>query len=308
MTRLTRFAWLSVAAALLTIGLKSTAFLLTGSVGLLSDALESLVNLAAALMALAILDIAVRPPDQDHSYGHSKAEYFASGIEGALIILAAASIVWAAVGRLLAPQPIEHVGIGLLVSVIAALLNWGVARVLLRAGRDFHSITLEADARHLMTDVWTSAGVVVAVGAVALTGWQILDPLIAIAVAGNIVWSGLRLMLRAAHGLMDPALPTADQAAIQRVLEAYERQGLQFHALRTRQAGARNFASLHVLVPGAWSVQRGHELLERIEADLRAVVPRCSVLTHLEPQEDPCAWEDIDLDRPATPGAAATPS
>lgn len=307
MTRLTRFAWLSVAAALLTIGLKSGAFLLTGSVGLLSDALESLVNLAAALMALVILDIAVRPPDPDHSYGHSKAEYFASGIEGALIILAAGSIVWAAVARLLAPRPIEQVGLGLLISVIAALLNWGVARVLLRAGRDYHSITLEADAQHLMTDVWTSAGVVVAVAAVSLTGWQILDPLIAIVVAGNIVRSGLRLMLRAAHGLMDPALPMADQRAIQQVLAEYRRQGLEFHALRTRQAGARNFASLHVLVPGDWSVQRGHEMLERIEADLRAAVPRCSVLTHLEPQEDPSAWEDIDLDRPVGSRGPAPP-
>ena len=294
---LSRFAWLSICAAVLTIALKTVAFWLTGSVGLLSDALESLVNLVAAIMALAMLTVATRPADEMHAYGYSKAEYFSSGLEGALILLAAAGIVWTAVPRLLVSQPLEHIGIGLVVSVVASAINFGVARVLLSAGKEYRSIILEADARHLMTDVWTSAGVVLAVGAIALTGWLRLDPIIALIVAANILRTGWQLLSRSTRGLLDAALPAAEQDAIKQVLNRYESQDIQYHALRTRQAGTRAFISLHVLVPRDWTIQRGHDLLERLERDIRAAVPGAHLFTHLEPQGDPAAWEDIGLDR-----------
>ncbi len=294
---LTRFAWLSIAAAILTIGLKAVAYLLTGSVGLLSDALESVVNLVGALMALAMLTIAARPEDEDHAYGHSKAEYFSSGVEGTLILIAAVSIGVAAVQRLLAPRPLEQLGLGLGVSVVASLINGGVALILLKAARAHDSITLEADARHLLTDVWTSAGVLVGVGAVALTGWQILDPLVALMVAANIVWSGVHIVRQSVSGLMDTAWPIEERNRLQEILEPYVQTGLQYHALRTRQAGARRFVSLHVLVPGDWTVQRSHRLLEQIEADIRHALPYVVVFTHVEPLNDPASWADIALDR-----------
>ncbi|HEU5101822.1 MAG TPA: cation diffusion facilitator family transporter, partial [Roseiflexaceae bacterium] len=289
---LTRYAWLSIAAAVLTIALKAAAYFITGSVGLLSDALESVVNLAAAVMALAMLTIAARPPDEDHTYGHAKAEYFSSGVEGALILVAAASIIAAALPRLFAPQPIEQPGLGLGVSVVASLVNLGVALVLRRAGRHYRSITLEADATHLMTDVWTSAGVLVAIGAVVVTGWEWLDPIVALAVAANIIWSGSSLMRRSVLGLMDTALPREQQQAVREIQQRYAQKGIKFHALRSRQSGARSFVSMHVLVPGAWTVQRGHQLLERIEADIRQVIPSVTVFTHLESLDDPSSWED----------------
>jgi cation diffusion facilitator family transporter len=304
-TTLTRFAWLSIAAALATITLKTTAYFLTGSVGLLSDALESLVNLVAAIIALVILTIAARPPDEDHAYGHGKAEYFSSGVEGTLILVAAASIVAAAVPRLFVPQPIEQVGLGLVVSMVASAINLCVAIVLRRAGRHHHSITLEADAEHLLTDVWTSAGVLAAVGLVALTGWVWLDPVIALIVAANIVWAGVRLVRRSALGLMDTALPDQQRSAIRAIQERYQAQGIEFHALRTRQAAARAFVSMHVLVPGGWSVQRGHELLEQIEADVRRAVPNSTVFTHLEPLDDPVSWQDTQLEREEARAQAA---
>ncbi|HSE90239.1 MAG TPA: cation diffusion facilitator family transporter [Candidatus Binatia bacterium] len=294
---LTRFAWLSIGAAILTIALKSTAYWLTGSVGLLSDALESLVNLVAAIMALAMLTIAARPADEMHAFGYGKVEYFSSGLEGALILLAAASIAWTAVPRLFAPQPLENVGIGLGISVLASAINFGVARVLMNAGKEHRSITLEADAHHLMTDVWTSAGVVLGVGAVALTGWVRLDPIIALVVAANILRIGWQLLGRSVRGLMDATLPAAERDAIKRVLNRYESQGIQYHALRTRQAGTRAFISLHVLVPREWTVKRGHDLLEQLERDIRSAVPGAQLFTHLEPQGDPAALEDIGLDR-----------
>ena len=300
-TSLTRFAWLSIGAAFATIGLKMVAYWLTGSVGLLSDALESLVNLVAAIMALAMLTVAARPPDEEHAYGHGKAEYFSSGVEGALIMLAAVSIIATAIPRLLNPQPLEEVGLGLGVSLAASLINLGVARVLLRAGRHYHSITLEADAHHLMTDVWTSVGVLVGIGAVALTGWQWLDPVIALLVAANIVWSGVKLVQRSALGLLDTALPADELGAVQRVLDSYTKEGVEFHALRTRQGGARRFVSMHVLAPGWWTIQRGHGLLERIERDIRRDLPNTTVFTHLEPIEDPASWEDMHLDRTSEP-------
>ena len=279
--------------------LKSVAYLLTGSVGLLSDALESLVNLAGAIMALSMLTVAARPADEDHPHGHGKAEYFSAGVEGTLILVAAASIAFAAVERLLHPRPLEQIGLGLAVSVLASLVNLGVALVLLRAARAHRSATLHANAHHLMTDVWTSGGVLVGVGLVAVTGWQRLDPIVAIAVALNIVWTGGRIVRDSISGLMDTALPASELEQIHALLEPYQRDGLQYHALRTRQAGAHRFVSLHVLVPPEWTVQQGHDVLERIEADIRRALQPVSVLTHLEPLGDPAAMNDLELHRDA---------
>ena len=294
---LTRYAWLSIAAALATMALKGVAYQITGSVGLLSDALESLVNLAGALMALAMLSVAARPPDEDHAHGHGKAEYFSAGAEGALIVIAAVSIAVAAVDRLMHPQPLERVGLGLAVSVVAAALNLAVALVLMRAAKANRSATLQASAHHLLTDVWTTAGVLVGVGAVAATGWLPLDPIVAIAVAANIVWAGGRILRDSVAGLMDASLPAEEQRVIQRLLDAYAAQGIEYHALRTRRAGAHRFVSVHVLVPADWTVQRGHDLLEQVEADIRRALPPATVLTHLEPLGDPAALADQDLHR-----------
>ncbi|MEO8035550.1 MAG: cation diffusion facilitator family transporter, partial [Acidobacteriota bacterium] len=258
---LTRYAWLSIAAAIVTITMKATAYFLTGSVGLLSDAVESIVNLVAAVIALGMLGLAAQPADEDHEYGHTKAEYFSSGAEGALIMAAAASICWTAIHRLLHPQAIDKVGVALLISVLASGVNFWVARVLLRAAKQFRSITLEADSRHLMTDVWTSGGVLLAVGLVALTGWQKLDPIIALLVAVNIIWSGVQLMRRSAHGLLDVAIDEKDRAAVDALLARYRTRGFDFHALRTRQSGSRPFVEFHVLVPPEWTVKQGHDLL-----------------------------------------------
>jgi len=296
---LIRYAWLSIAAALATIALKGAAWWLTGSVGLLSDALESFVNLAGALMALWMLSLAAQPADDKHHYGHSKAEYFSSAFEGLLILVAATAIAVAAVERLRNPQPLEQVGIGLAVSVVASAINLAVGRALLTVGRQHHSIALEADGHHLMTDVWTSAGVIAAVGLVAVTGWLWLDPVIALLVAANIVWTGVHLMQRSAAGLMDSALPPAQLAEVEAALAPFRAQGVDFHALRTRQAGARQFVSIHVLVPGNWTVQRGHDLAEDVEAAIRGQLPRANVTTHIEPIEDARAHQDIGLDRSA---------
>jgi cation diffusion facilitator family transporter len=295
---LTRFAWLSIAAAVVTITLKSGAYLLTDSVGLLSDALESLVNLAGAVMALLMLSIAARPPDESHGYGHSKAEYFASATEGMLILGAAIGIISAAINRLLQPSEIGQLGLGLGVSVTASAINLSVARVLLREGQARRSITLEADAHHLMTDVWTSAGVIGGVGIAGLTGWHILDPMVAIVVALNIIWTGIRLVSRSVAGLMDAALPTQEQGLIADVLEKYRQQGVSFHALRTRQAAARRFVSVHVLVPGEWTVHDAHHVAEDFESDIReALGSVVTVFTHIEPVEDELSMEDVSLDR-----------
>jgi cation diffusion facilitator family transporter len=288
---------LSIGAAVLTIVLKVVAWRVTGSVGLLSDAAESLVNLVGALMALAMLTIAARPADADHAYGHGKAEYFSSGLEGGLILIAAVGIGIAAVQRILSPQPLAEIGVGLAVSGAASVINLVVALVLLRAGKRHQSITLEANAQHLLTDVWTSVGVVVGVGAVALTSWDWLDPVVALVVAGNILVTAFKIVRRSVGGLMDPAVSTADLAAIQSVLKGHTRERVQFHALRTRQAGARRFISVHVLVPGEWTVQQGHDLLERIEDDLRAAVANSTVFTHLESIDDPASWRDLELER-----------
>lgn len=298
---LTGFAWLSIAAAVLTISLKACAYWLTGSVGLLSDALESLVNLVAASVALMVLTIAARPADEDHPYGHDKAEYFSSGVEGGMILLAALSIAVTAVDRLLHPQPLEQVGLGLTVSMIASLINFGIAQTLFTAGGRYHSITLEADAKHLMTDVYTSIGVLLGVGAVRLTGREWLDPIVALAVAANIICTGVHLVRRSVLELMDTALPLEEQAVIKNILDQYQDDRIQYHALRSRRAAARRFVSVHILVPGTWTVQRGHDLLERIEAQIRGQLVNTTILTHLEPLEDPVSWQDTRIDRTNTP-------
>ena len=294
---LTRLMLLAVAAGLATIALKMLAWQLTGSTGLLSDALESIVNLAAALIALIIVRWATLPADAEHMYGHEKAEYFSAGVEGGLIIVAAASITWVAIQRLLHPVPLEDVSVGLAVSAGASFINLLVGLTLVRAGRRHRSITVEADGRHLLTDVWTSAGVIAGVAVVALTGWERLDPLIALAVAANIVFTGVRLVRRSSGGLMDHALAPTEQAALDAALAPYRNQGIIFHAIRNRQAGRRSFVSMHVLVPGRWTIQHGHDLLEQIEADVRTALPHSTVFTHIEPVEDPSSFDDTSLDR-----------
>lgn len=295
---LTRYAWLSVGAAILTISLKLAAYYLTDSVGLLSDALESLINLAAAIVALIMLKIAAAPPDDDHAFGHDKAEYFASGIEGTMIFVAAVSIGYTAINRMMSPQPIEQVGFGLIVSSIATVINLFVGRILIAAGRNHHSITLEADGEHLMTDVWTSVGVFVGILIVSVTGWYILDPVIALIVAANITWTGYKLIRRSALGLMDTAVSDDELAKITGILDRYAgKDGIDYHALRTRQAGSRKFISFHVLVPDEWTVQKGHDLCEEIEVEICRAVEYSVVFTHLEPIEDPLSWQDIELMR-----------
>lgn len=288
---------LSIAAAVVTMAVKFVAYGLTHSVGLLSDALESLVNLAAALIAFWALTLAARPADEEHRYGHSKAEYFASGIEGALIVLAAVSIGFAAVPRLMHPRPLEQVGIGLALAVAGAAINGGVALVLGQAGRRLRSVSLQADSRHLMTDVWTTCGVLVGVALVGITGWLVLDPIIALLVAANIVWTGVKLVRESGLGLMDTALPMEDQHMISQVQNTFRERGIEFHALRTRRSGSRRFVSMHVLVPGNWTVQQGHDLCEAVEMALHEALPETTVFTHLEPLEDPAAWQDTELDR-----------
>ncbi len=300
--RLERYALVSLLAATLTIGLKGGAYALTGSVALLSDALESVVNLLAAGVALLALWIAEQPADEDHAYGHTKVEYFSSGFEGGLILVAAGGIAYAAARRLLSPQPLEQAGLGLAVAAVAAVINLVTAQMLVRAGRRYRSIVLDADAKHLMTDVWTSGGVIVGVGLAGLTGWRILDPLVAIAVAVHIIATGISLLRGSALGLLDTALPGDARGAIVSVLERYSADGARYHALRTRQAGRRRFVSFHVLVPGDWSVQRGHDLLERIEGDVRSALPDSTVFTHLEPIEDPASFADEPLDRRSAGG------
>jgi cation diffusion facilitator family transporter len=297
-TDLERYAWLSIAAAIATIALKTLAWWLTGSVGLLSDALESIVNLVAALLALTMLRVAASPPDENHPYGFSKAEYFAAGIEGALIVLAAAGILASAIPRLIEPQPLQAPVLGLVLSAAASGINLAVGMLLIRVGRKQHSIALEADGHHLITDVWTSAGVIAGVALVVLTGWLRLDPLVALAVAVHIVWIGLRLMRRSWKGLLDAAISTQDTGEVTKLFTEYsKRYGVSFHALRTRQAGARRFISFHFLVPDAWSVAQAHQLSEEIEARIRSMVPNAAVDTHIEPISHPSSYDDQELDR-----------
>jgi cation diffusion facilitator family transporter len=303
--RLVRFAWLSIGAAVATMAIKAAAYALTGSVGLLSDALESSVNLVAAIGALVALTVAAKPADDQHAYGHDKAEYFSALAEGVMIIVAAGTIAYSAVRRLLHPEPLESLGIGLAVTAIATAINLVVAAILVRTGRRQRSITLEADGRHLFTDVWTSVGVIVGVALVGLTGIDRLDPLVALAVAVNIVVSGVGIIRRSTRGLMDTALPPADQAVILEVLDHHRSASVQFHGLRTRQSGRRAFMSVHVLVPGAWTIQEGHDLVEGIEQELEQRIADLTVTTHLEPLEDPRSFADEDLDRRSVPPSAS---
>ena len=294
---LTYFARLSVVAAVITFVLKLIAWRITGSVGLLSDALESVVNLAAALVALGSLAVAARPADEDHAFGHSKAEYFAAGIEGTLILVAAVAIGWNAVERFFCPHALSDTGIGLAISAVASGVNFAVARVLLRVGRRRNSIALEADAKHLLTDVWTSVAVIPAVALVAFTGWLWLDPLVGLLVALHIVATGVSLVRESMLGLMDTGLPAPQLEIIRATLAKFASEGVQYHALLTRRAAARQFMSVHLLMPGKWSITRGHDLAERIEGDLRKSVPGLIVLTHIEPDDDPVSWEDVELER-----------
>jgi len=301
------YGWLSIAAAIATIALKSYAYWLTGSVGLLSDALESLINLVAAVIVVVVLSIAARPPDDNHAYGHEKVEYFSSGAEGIMILLAAFSIGFTAWERLWNPQVLQQLDLGIAISVFASLINLVVARILIAAGQRRHSITLEADGKHLMTDVWTTVGILIGIGLIAvanhfevtlnlarqlgMTGWEIVDPIIAILVAIHIIWAGLQLIRRTVSGLMDAALSPEEVAEIVGVLERFVASDqIAYHALRTRYAGARRFMSVHVLVPGEWSVQQGHDLVENIEQQIMTLFDSIDIDTHLEPIEDVLSW------------------
>lgn len=289
------FILLSILAALVTLGMKAVAYWLTDSVGLLSDALESLINLLAALTALLALWYSAQPVDPSHTYGHEKIEFFSSGLEGVLILVAAVSIAWVAVRRFWVPEPLESLGIGALVALAASAVNLVVALILIRVGRRMQSIVLEADGQHLMTDVWTSGGVVLGLLLVWLTGWEVLDPVLALLMAANIAWTAFDLIRRSFNGLMDHALPESEQAVVRAAIATQLRPGLHFHALRTRQAGARRFVDFHLLVPGSWSVQQAHELSERVEEAVRAALPHAEVTVHIEPIEAESAWHDSAL-------------
>jgi len=293
------YAWLSVAAAVATIAIKTLAWWVTGSVGLLSDALESLINLAAALLAVSMLRLAAAPPDDAHPYGRFKAEYVAGGVEGALIAFAAGAIAWSAIPRLLAPAPIEAPLLGIALSAVATTINLAGALLLIEVGKRRHSIALESDGRHLMTDVWTSVGVVAGVALVAATGWLVLDPLIALAVAVHIVWTGALLVRRSFRGLLDAAIPAGDVVEVEKIFAEYrKRYGVDFHALRTRSAGSRRFISFHMLVPDEWTVAHAHQLSEEGEERIRSLVQNAILLTHIEPISEPASYDDIKLERP----------
>jgi cation diffusion facilitator family transporter len=302
---------LSILAAIVTIGLKSTSYFLTGSVGLLSDAVESLINLLAAVTAYLSLVYSARPVDQSHTYGHEKIEFFSSALEGVLILAAALAIAWYAVHRLFFPEKLEPLGAGMAVSFLAAAINGGVAWILLRAGRKYQSIVLEADGRHLLTDVWTSAAVLAGLGLVWLTGREVLDPVIALLVAGNILWTAAGLLRRSFNGLMDHALPVAEQAAVRAAIEAHLGPDMAYHALRTRQAGSHRFVDFHLLVPGRYTVRQAHELTGHIEDAVRATLPRLEVSVHIEPIEAREAWTDsalVPLEQAAGHPATTPPS
>jgi cation diffusion facilitator family transporter len=305
---LRRYAWLSIAAAVITIALKSVAYLVTGSVGLMSDAAESVVNLVAAIIALVALTVAARPADASHHYGHGKAEYFSAGIEGLLIFGAAGLIVVSAVRRLIHPVPLESLGIGLAISALATMVNAVVGLRLIRVGRLHRSVALVADGKHLMTDVWTSVGVLAGVGLVGVTGWQRLDPLVAAVVGINILVTGGRLVTQSTRALLDQSIDAAELAAVLSALDRFRSADVSFHGLQTRQSGRQRFVSVHVLVPGAWTVQRGHDLLEQVEAAVHDAIPDTGVLTHLEPREDPRAYDDYAFDgHPDSPDGADRP-
>jgi cation diffusion facilitator family transporter len=293
---LTRYAFLSIGAAVITILMKSAAYWMTGSVGILSDAIEGFINLAAAGVVLITLKVIERPPDKSHEYGHDKAEYFSSGIEGTLILIASAGILWTGAQRFMNPQPLEQIGLGLAVAVGASIINLIVGQIMLRAGKRYDTITLEADGQHLMTDVWTSVGVVAGVGAAALTGIERLDPLIAIIVGLKIAWEGIKIFRRSVDGLMDKPIPADERQMVEDILNAYAGDDVRWHALRSRQSGGRRFISVHILVPGSWTVQQAHNLSEGLEGEVAEAINRATLFTHFEPQGDPVAESDGALD------------
>lgn len=286
MKALRRMAMLSIATSIATMALKFGAWFVTGSVSLWSDALESFVNLAAGLTALGALTIAGRPADDDHAFGHDKAEYFASGVEGGLILVAAVAIIWSAVQRLLAPQSLQSLGLGIVVAVAAAAMNFATATIMLRAARRYDSIILEADAKHLMTDVWTSAGIVAGLAVVIfIPHWSILDPVMAIAVGIHIVFTGVDLVRRSANGLMDAALPANEIHAAEAAIRSHLPADASFHDLRTRKAGRRRFLEFHLVVPGGQSVASAHGLCDTIEAAIEARLANTHITIHVEPTE-----------------------
>lgn len=295
---LRKFIYLSIAAAIVTILLKFYAYYVTGSMGFLSDALESFVNLFAAIFALVMFNISMKPADKEHEFGHSKAEYFSSAAEGALILIAAFTIIWSAVPRLIDPRPIENINTGLLFSLLASLVNLGVGLTLIHQGKKRNSLLLEADGKHLMADVWTSIGVIVAIMVVRFTGWLIVDPIIAIIVALNIVFTGYRLIMRSASGLMDASLPKEDMDKITAYLDSLKDQQIEYHSLLTRAAGRRKFIAFHMLVPGKWTVQEAHDHADEIEETIINMFDEpVTIHTHLEPVEDPASMRDVGIDR-----------
>jgi cation diffusion facilitator family transporter len=289
---LLKFAYLSIVTGFVVFGMKIGAYLATGSVGLLSDALESIVNIVAAIVALFALRTAMKPADNVHHFGRGKAEYFSASIEGFMILLAALVIVFTAVERIISPRPLEAVGWGLTISSLASLLNGAVAVILIRAGKKHRSPVLDADGKHLLTDVWTSVGVVIGVGLVVVTKWERLDGIVAMAVGLNIIITGVNLLRSSTAGLMDKALSDEDHQKIVEVLTKHESEIVKFHALQTREAGRQRFVSMHVLVPGDWSIQKGHDLSEIIEAEIKAHLENTTVSTHVEPIEDERSWAD----------------
>lgn len=293
---LTRYALLSIVTALVVIVMKLIAWRVSGSVGLLSDALESVVNLAAAIAAFFALRVVAKPADAEHNFGHAKAEYFSAVFEGILIVVAAIAIIVAAVDRLLHPAELEAVGLGLAISVAATVLNGAVAVILLRAGRRYRSMTLEADGKHLLTDVWTTVGVIVGVFLVAVTGWLPLDSIVAILVAVNIIVVGARLIWRSGDGLLDAALLAVDLTTVNDVLDRFRTDEVAFHDVRTRESGHERYVQMHMLVPGVWSVDRAHDVAERVEDELHAALDHLRVSIHIEPIEDPRAYESWRLD------------
>ena len=301
---LTRYAWLSIAAAVVTITMKMVAWRVTGSVGLLSDAAESIVNLAAAMLALWMLSIAAKPPDENHHFGHDKAEYFSAAVEGVLIFIAAVLIIYSAVGRLLHPRELESVTVGVIISTLAAVVNGVVGMILIRAGRKHRSPTLVADGKHLWTDVVTSAGVVIAIILVLLTGWLLLDPIVALIVGANIIITGVRLIRDSTQGLMDVTLPEEENNAIAAILASFSNDDVRFHGLRTRLSGSQRFAVVDCLVPGSWTVKRSHDLIEEVQAALEEAYPGLQIQIHLEPIEDPRAYGDFEVEVPIPPTPA----
>lgn len=289
---LQKFAWLSIVVSVVVFGMKMAAWSVTGSVGLLSDALESTVNIVAAVVALFAIRAAMKPADSIHHFGRGKAEYFSAQIEGFMILFAALIIVYTAIERIINPRELESIGWGLTISTVAAVINGGTAMILLRTGKQHRSPALVADGKHLLTDVWTSVGVIVGVGLVVITGWQRLDGVVALAVGLNIVVTGVKLLRASTAGLMDKALPDEDHLKIVEVLQRHESETVKFHALQTREAGRERFVSMHVLVPGDWSIQKGHDLSEVIEAEIKALLEHTTVSTHVEPLEDERSWAD----------------